>query len=104
MNDKALIPINIVIGDRNYRLKIEPKDEEVVRGTVKTINEKLVDFKTNFAGKDMQDYIAMTLLWFATTHQQPASKGMSETDTERVRQLSQLEKLLDTVLEGGNKP
>src|SRR3954452_23054134 len=60
------IPLNLVIGDRTYRVRINPKDEEVVRKTVKTINDKLLEFKTQFAGKDMQDYIAMVLVWFAT--------------------------------------
>lgn len=63
---ETLIPITIIIGDRNYRIKVEPKDEEVVRKTVKTINEKIVEFKTMFAGKDMQDYISMVLIWYAT--------------------------------------
>lgn len=61
-----LLPINIVIGDRTYRIKINPKDEEQVRSTLKIINDKIVDFKTQFGGKDMQDYIAMVLIWFAT--------------------------------------
>jgi cell division protein ZapA len=56
MND--LIPLNLVIGDRNYRIRIQPADEEVVRKTAKTINDKVVEYKTMFAGKDMQDYIA----------------------------------------------
>lgn len=63
---QELIPINIVIGDRTYRVKVQPADEEVVRKTVKTINEKIIEFKTNFAGKDMQDYISMVLIWYAT--------------------------------------
>ena len=63
---ETLIPITIVIGDRNYRIKVEPKDEEVVRKTVKTINEKIVEFKTLFVGKDMQDYVSMVLIWYAT--------------------------------------
>lgn len=61
-----LIPVNILIGDRTYRIRIKPEDEETVRGTVKVINEKLLEFKTSFAGKDMQDYVAMVLLWYAT--------------------------------------
>ena len=61
-----LLPVNIVIGDRTYRIKINPKDEEHVRSTLKTINDKIVDFKTQFGGKDMQDYIAMVLIWYAT--------------------------------------
>jgi cell division protein ZapA len=63
---EALIPVNILIGDRNYRIKVDPQDEEHVRKTVKTINEKIIEFKTNFAGKDMQDYVAMALIWYAT--------------------------------------
>lgn len=63
---EELIPINIVIADRNYRIKITAADEEHVRKTIKTINEKVLDFKTNFAGKDMQDYVSMVLIWYAT--------------------------------------
>jgi cell division protein ZapA len=63
---EELIPLNLLIGDRSYRVRLNPKDEEVVRKTVKTINDKLLEFKTMFAGKDMQDYIAMVLVWFAT--------------------------------------
>ena len=63
---ETLIPINVVIGDRSYRIKIEPKDEETVRGTVKVINDKIIEYKTQFAGKDMQDYIGMVVLWYAT--------------------------------------
>jgi hypothetical protein len=92
----TLIPISIVIGDRTYRLKIQPKDEEVVRKTVKTINDKILEFKTSFAGKDMQDYIAMVLVWYATDQTAAASAGIEkEFITDK---LSALEKLLDTQL------
>ena len=55
---EQLIPATITIADRSYRIKLDPKDEEVVRKTVKTINDKIIEFKTMFAGKDMQDYVA----------------------------------------------
>ncbi len=61
-----LIPINIVIGDRTYRIKTLPKDEEVIRHTLKIINDKIIEFKTQYSGKDMQDYVAMVLIWYAT--------------------------------------
>lgn len=70
-----LIPLNIVIADRAYRLKIESADEELVRKTAKLINEKIVEFKENFAGKDMQDYVSMALLWF-TTEQNKTGQAM----------------------------
>ena len=62
-----LMVISALIGDRTYRIKIHPVDEEVVRKTLKSINEKIMEFKTQIAGKDMQDYTAMVLLWFATS-------------------------------------
>jgi hypothetical protein len=90
-----LIAATIVIGDRSYRIKIDPADEETVRRTVKTINDKIVEYKTQFAGKDMQDYIAMVLIWLAT---EQASKGHSDTDDGQLSEkLSVLEKMLDGV-------
>jgi len=63
---EELIPINIVIGDRTYRIKSDPRDENAIRSTLKVINDKIIEFKTQFAGKDMQDYIAMVMIWYAT--------------------------------------
>jgi len=91
-----LIAISALIGDRTYRIKIDPKDEEVVRRTLKTINDKIIEFKTQFAGKDMQDYIAMVLIWYATDQQ---TEKRAETETENVAEkLSAIEKLLDSQL------
>ncbi len=69
MLQDQLLPINIVIGDRTYRIRIQASDEESVRKITKKINDKIVEFKTSFAGKDMQDYISMVLLWFVTEQQ-----------------------------------
>ena len=91
-----LIAINVVIGDRNYRLKIEPADEEMVRKTVKMINDKVLEFKNNFAGKDLQDYVSMVLLWFAT--EQTSSTIDIIKDQEISDKLSSLEAWLDKTL------
>ena len=69
-------PINVIIGDRSYRIRIAPSDEEMVRKVIRRINEQVVSFKTQYAGKDMQDYIAMVLLWYVT-EQQEEGKGKS---------------------------
>ncbi len=91
-----LIPINVVIADRSYRLKVEPKDEEMVRKTVKLINEKVFEFKNKFAGKDMQDYVSMVLLWFATEQTKPTSDILQQQET--ATKLTSLETLLDKML------
>src|SRR5258706_9903382 len=89
-----LIPVNIVIADRSYRLRVHPKDEEVLRKTVKTINEKIVEFRSQFAGKDMQDYIAMVLMWFAT-EQNAGTRQELEKDNI-ADSLSSIERMLET--------
>jgi Cell division protein ZapA len=88
-----LIAISAVIADRSYRIKIDPIDEEAVRKTLKTINDKIVEFKTMFAGKDMQDYIAMVLIWYAT--EQTAGE-IKDIDNENIaNRLIIIEKMLD---------
>lgn len=90
-----LITANIVIADRSYRLKIEPEDEEMVRKTIKLLNEKILEYKTQFAGKDMQDYVAMVLLWFATEQQKPAAPFWADSE---IAGLKKLHSLLDKAL------
>lgn len=91
-----LIPVTIVIADRTYRLRINPKDEEVLRKTVKTINDKVIEYKTHFAGKDMQDYIAMVLIWLATEQNAGISQQVAEDNL--ANELAGIEKLLDNEL------
>lgn len=95
MANETLIPLNIVIGDRNYRIKILPSDEEQVRKTLKIINDKIIEFRTQFAGKDMQDYISMVLIWYATQPRGSGDEGLSE---ELMDSLLKMEKQLDDVL------
>src|SRR6187402_199839 len=89
-----LIPINIIIGDRNYRIKTLAKDEEVIRRTLKTINDKIIEFKTQFAGKDMQDYIAMVMIWYAT---QAGNESNPTFEKEMADALQKIELQLDKV-------
>jgi cell division protein ZapA len=94
---EELIPVNIVIADRTYRLKIEPTEEEMVRKTSGLINDKIMEFKTNFAGKDMQDYVSMALLWFAT--EQTQSGNLLVKWGELSQQINSLEKSIDKALQ-----
>lgn len=92
MANETLIPLNIVIGDRNYRIKILSSDEETVRKILKIINDKILEFKTQFAGKDMQDYISMVLIWYATQTKEDTSGFLSN---DLLESLLKMEKQLD---------
>ena len=91
-----LIPVTILVGDRTYRLRIHPKDEEVLRKTSKTISEKIIEFKTQFAGKDMQDYVAMVLIWFATEQNAAITQQMEKDSISS--QLETIERMLENQL------
>jgi hypothetical protein len=49
--NEELIPLNLLIADRTFRIRILPKDEEVVRRTAKTINDKLFGIQNCFCRK-----------------------------------------------------
>ena len=93
---EQLIPINILIGDRTYRIKSLAKDEEIIRKTLKIINDKIIEFKTQFSGKDMQDYIAMVLIWYATQAASAGNNQQLENDFYQI--LSKMELQIDKVL------
>ena len=94
---EELIAATITIADRSYRIKMHPKDEEVVRKTVKIINDKIIEFKTIFAGKDMQDYVAMALVWYATEQNtNPAADVERDNISDK---LNLFEKMLDGQLQ-----
>jgi hypothetical protein len=91
----ALIPINIVIADRTYRIKTLAKDEEVIRRTLKIINDKIIEYKTQFGGKDMQDYIAMVIIWYAT---QASAESNPALEKEMADALLKMEVAIDKAL------
>ncbi len=91
-----LIPINIVIADRTYRIKTNATDEEIIRKTVNMINEKIIEFKTQFAGKDMQDYIAMVIIWYAT--QNAGGEGNTMLNKEMAEALMKMELQINDAL------
>lgn len=94
-----MITANILIGDRTYRLKVETQDEEKLRKTVKMINDQVLEYKTRFAGKDMQDYISMALLWFATEQNKTGEAAIQiKSVSDRLNGLqAQIEKVLNAV-------
>jgi cell division protein ZapA len=88
-----LISINLPVGDRSYRLKIKAEDEETVRKMAKKMNEQLNQFKSQYPGKDMQDYLAMSLLSFVTEEQPSNAQVAADHDTTAF--LSRIEASID---------
>ena len=58
--------ITVRIADREYRLKIDKKEEETIRNAARQINENINTYAENFEYKDKQDLLAMVVLQHAT--------------------------------------
>lgn len=97
----TIIPINLILGDRTYRIKIKNTDEARVRDLAKALNDQLMQFKRQYAGKDMQDYLAMVLLSHVLENKEdqasPAATAPVEFDI--FPYLERMESLLNKVLD-----
>lgn len=87
------ISIKINIADRVYPLKINMEEEEVVRRAAKMINDRIKEYQENYAVRDKQDLLAMSVLHYATTTLKAEKKVMNE-DTDVAEKVYQLDHLL----------
>jgi len=65
MQEDQLISINVWLAGRSYRIRIGAEEEEAVRKAVRVADDKIREMRHNYAGRDDQDFIAMTLLMYA---------------------------------------
>jgi len=93
MEEKLSIRVNIA--DRYYPLKIEREDEEKIRKAAKLINDKVFQYKTRYADKDIQDFMAMAALQFVIRLIEMEEKTDESSLVERLQKLN---KVLDDFL------
>ena len=92
MQDGVIVSVKLC--SRTYRLKVDPKNEATVRKIVQEITEKMNTIKNNFPGRDEQDYLAMTLMDYITSMQEPKTNPASLNEDIDAK-LQGLLKLLD---------
>ena len=63
--EENFISITVWLSGRSYRIRIKLEEESAVRKAVKLADDKVNEMKTHYAGKDDQDFMAMTLLSYA---------------------------------------
>ncbi len=71
------ISIKVLIGDRQYPLKISSGEEENVRKAAKLVNDRSKFYTENFSVQDKQDAIAMSALEFASENLNTTLKEQS---------------------------
>ncbi len=87
------ISIKINIADRVYPLKVNMEEEEIVRRAAKLINDRIKEYQENYAVRDKQDLLSMSVLHYATATLR-AEKKMAEEGTEVADKVYQLDQLL----------
>ena len=87
------IKIKVKIADRVYPLTIQPEQEEVIRSSVKKIDQMIKQLEESYAVRDKQDVLAMCSLQYATKLIQ---KNNSEDDrnNEDLKNISNLNELI----------
>ncbi|OFX27956.1 MAG: cell division protein ZapA [Bacteroidetes bacterium GWA2_32_17] len=86
MNDETLT-IRVNIADRYYPLTIKKLEEEKLRKVAKRINDKILQFKKIYAGKDGQDFLAMASLQYVTKLYELEAKQNISSFVEKVKEI-----------------
>ena len=94
------INIKVIIADRPYRLKVTPKEEEVVRKAAKLIKQKMKELTETYGATDKQDYLAMTALLLCTDLLK-IETNLKQEDTDLKEKLDQLDDILTSFLDQG---
>lgn len=85
----------IHLGNRQYKVKVAPDHEASVRSLVQEITQKTQALRSQFPGRDEQDYLAMTLLDFITSKQPNFTSNSSLDETTVKERILQIQQLLD---------
>ena len=96
MEEKLSIRVNIA--DRYYPLKIDREDEEKIRKAAKMINDKVFQYKTKYADKDIQDFLAMAALQFVIKLSEMEGK---DENTDLFARIQKLNESLDKLVTNG---
>ncbi|HMN33385.1 MAG TPA: cell division protein ZapA [Chitinophagaceae bacterium] len=85
------VSITIRICNRNYRIKVDIKNEQIVRDSIHQISQNIEKFHKHFPGRDDQDYMAMVLIDFITSKQnQNANTLSNEFILEKLKKINTL--------------
>jgi len=87
MSEDQLISIHVWLAGRSYRIRVKPEEEEAVRKAIKIADERVMEMRTQYAGKDDQDFLAMALLTYATDNvTEPLNKPIFRSELQALTQ------------------
>ena len=87
------LSIKIKISDREYPMRVDPEDEELIRRAGKVINERVKSYQAKFGIDDKQDLLAM-VAFDSTVDKMKAEGEINSSDDSVVEKVSYLNKLI----------
>jgi cell division protein ZapA len=86
-----LLPVNVWLSGRSYRIRIPVSSEAAVRRAIKEADQKITELRQHYAGRDDQDFVAMALVMYATAEAggagTSAGGGRDEDIAEMIRKI-----------------
>jgi len=92
-----LLSIKIIIGDREYPMKVKPEEEARVRKAGKVINEKMRAYREQFGIDDKEDLLAMAA-FDSMVAKLKNEEEMSKIDDSSYSKIDALNKLIEGVI------
>ncbi len=96
MNKPKERSINISVCGRTYPLMVKLEDEATVNEAIKLIQDTITGYEKNYAIKDKQDLLAMSVLHFAV--KSVSAKPLSVIDEDCMSKLATVSEKLDNYL------
>lgn len=90
------VNITVLIAGRPYPLSVKSREEQLIRKTVKEINEKINEFQLTYKQRDKQDCLSMALLTYAVDLAKLRIAFAQQGADEKVDELNEL---LDNALQ-----
>ncbi len=87
MDDKLSIKINI--GAKYYPMRINRREEEIIRKAAKIINDKLKQYQNKYADRDSFDLLAMTSLQYVKQLLECEQKNDVSLLNEELKQINE---------------
>ena len=91
------LSIKIKIADKEYPMRVEASEEEIIRTAAKQVNEKLKTFKDLYGIDDKQDLLAM-VPFDAIIHHMRASDVDNGAASKITEKMAYLESLISSTL------
>lgn len=66
MSEENLKRIIVTVAGRNFPVKVKDENEHIVRTIEKEVNQKINELQVTYSGKDIQDYMSLAILSYAS--------------------------------------